>query len=488
MSAQQPLGQITTLLDLTDRDAQEDDLFPLTTEVTWFTRDKARRTLIFSPQIQLIPFRGPAEFGQRFTFDIGSVSVGDLLFGAAVQISLGHWLDAATQNRLAAGIYTYVDVQTAWEYANSLGTAIIQTAELEIDGKTIETIDGDFINIFSHLYSDYNTQYGVSYDHLGRVPRALLKQIGQPGATLSTPRIFPTEDGVIHCPLPFFFGRIARQEALPLTAIKEGSVRIHITLRPFVDIVRQVRGFRDSCAGVPIAKQILFQDASTLQQVRVDTSKSIPLLKSVGLLTHSALVDGEFRQALLRKPFEMIHRELQTFSFDEPLRYTISKGTGDSVHVQLPLELNHPVEEIIWFVRRKDVSLNNDWTNYSDTAESDWSADPKFLTHPMLINASLQVNGITMIEADEQYFRQHIARKHKGGYASYINYIYGLSFAERPGDHQPTGSINASRANSIRLNLEVLAPKGVEWEIKVFCLAINWMRFENGLANAIFED
>jgi len=29
---------------------------------------------------------------------------------------------------------------------------------------------------------------------------------------------------------------------------------------------------------------------------------------------------------------------------------------------------------------------------------------------------------------------------------------------------------------------------GQEWEIKVYCLEINWMRFENGLANALFED
>jgi hypothetical protein len=488
MSKQNPLGQITTLLDLTDRDAQEDDIFPLTTEVTWFTRDKSRRTIIFSPQIQLIPFRGPAEFGQRFTFDIGSLNVGDLLFGAAVQINLGHWLDTATQNRIQAGIYTYSDVQTAWEYANSLGTSIIQSAELEIDGKTIETIDGDFINIFSLLYSDYNTQYGVSYDHLGRLPTRLLKQIGQPGSQLPNPRIFPTESGTIHCPLPFFFGRIQRMEAFPLTSIKEGSSRIHITLRPFSECVRQIRGFRDSCVDVPTSKQISFYDASSTQSLTIHTLNSVPLLKSVGLLTHGALVDGEFRQTLLHKPFEMIHRELQTFSFNEPMRYVISKSTGDSIHIQLPLEANHPLEEIIWFVRRKDVLNNNEWTNYSDTAEVNMSADPAFSTAPILVSASLQVNGISLIEADEQYFRQHIARKHKGGYSSYSNYIYGFSFAERPGDHQPTGSINASRANSIRLNLEVLAPKRVEWEVKVYCLAINWMRFENGLANAIFED
>jgi hypothetical protein len=484
--SKQPLGSITTLLDLTDRDGQEDDLFPLKTETTWFTRDKGRRTISFSPQIQPVPFRGPAELGQRFTFDINSLIIGDLLFGAFLEIKLGHWLDAGTLNRLAAGLYTYTDVGSAWEYANSLGSCILQTAELEIDGKTVETIDGDFINLFCLLYSDYNTQVGIAYDHLGRVPVKTLITL--------PPRAFPTEDGTIHCPLPFFFGRIQRQEALPLTSIKEGSARIHITLRPFSEVVRQLRGYRDSCSATPLNQTISMTPSDGGPAVLVPTTVATPLLESISILTHGAIVDGEFRQALLRKPFEMLHRELQTFSFDEPIKYSIAKRSdSDTILIQLPLEANHPIEEILWTVRRKDVSINNEWTNYSDTVEANWSNDPSFLTNPLLVKAAIQVNGITMIEADELYFRQHIARRHKGGYEAFSNYVYGFSFAERPGDHQPTGSINASRTNSLRLTLEISPPKGFdwrikEWEVKVYCMALNWLRFENGLANAVFED
>ena len=84
--SKQPLGPITTLLDLTDRDAQEDYIYPLDSETTRFSRDKARKVVAFTPQIQSILFRGPAAFGQRFTFDIGSLLVGDLIYGAVLQI------------------------------------------------------------------------------------------------------------------------------------------------------------------------------------------------------------------------------------------------------------------------------------------------------------------------------------------------------------------------------------------------------------------
>ena len=484
----EPKGTITTLLDLTDRDAQENYLFPLTTNTSWFSRDRTRKTVSFIPHVQTTLFRGPAEFGQRFCFDLGSLRIGDLLFGAALQIKLGHWLDITTLNDLAGGRITYTNPQRdAWEYANSLGSSCIASAELEVDGKTMETIDGDFIHAFSTLFSDYNAQFGVSYDHLARVPIQTLRNMG------ATPRNFPTEDGYIHCPLPFFFGRVKYQEALPLIATKEGSVRIFVTLRPFSECVRRVSGTRASCDEVPLGARMEFSVAGGPSTFRAAVA-TIPSLESVTLISHGALLDGDYRQHLLRKPFEMIHREVQIFTFDEPTKYQVSKNTAaDTVTIQLPLEANHPIEEIIWTIRRKAARGNNEWTNFTSRVEAEWPVAPieVFFTQPMLQSARLQVNGIMMIDADEQYFRQHIASKHKGGYAAYNANIYGLSFAERPGTHQPTGSINASRANSVRLTMDIKNPGGAlgqEWEIKVYCLEINWMRFENGLANALFED
>jgi hypothetical protein len=86
MEYKRPGGDITTLLDLTDRDVQDNDFFPLNTNTTWFTRNPERRNIPFVPVIQDFPFRGPACYGQRFTFDIGALPCGDILLGTAVQI------------------------------------------------------------------------------------------------------------------------------------------------------------------------------------------------------------------------------------------------------------------------------------------------------------------------------------------------------------------------------------------------------------------
>ena len=273
-----------------------------------------------------------------------------------------------------------------------------------------------------------------------------------------------------------------------MIAIKEGSARIHVTLRPFEQCVRQRGGERAACDSVPLATAITFRDTTFLydQFFTVQTATTIPDLTSVRLVTFGSILDGKMRDAMLRQSFEIVHREVQTFYFAEPLKYTVSKNSGaDTVRISLPLEANHPLEEILWFVRRKDVAGNNEWTNYGNVLEKDYDAVYN-RPEPLLVNAVVQVNGVTICDAEEGYYRELIARHHRGGIVPYEKFIYGYPFARHPGDHQPSGTLNASRVQSLRLVLEVKG--GAEWEVKVFCLGINWLRFQNGLAGSVFED
>jgi hypothetical protein len=185
-----------------------------------------------------------------------------------------------------------------------------------------------------------------------------------------------------------------------------------------------------------------------------------------------------------------------------------STGLTDSVEIQLPLELNHPVEELIWVVRRKGVILNNEWTNYTTLLESQRAAidpisapsDPSLSTPAFVLRGKIQINGLDLIEADGDFFRREIARVHRGGLTPYLAGIYGYSFARAPSKHQPSGWMNASRTWTTRITLQVVSPPAVAvpggfdqtiantWEVRVYAVAMNWMRFENGIANRIFTD
>jgi len=87
---QRPLGDVTTVLDLADRDEMDDDLYPLTAEKSWFTRDKDRRYLNFSTTLQEFIPKGTAEFGGYLVFELGAVKACDLLTSIALQVKLGH--------------------------------------------------------------------------------------------------------------------------------------------------------------------------------------------------------------------------------------------------------------------------------------------------------------------------------------------------------------------------------------------------------------
>jgi hypothetical protein len=476
-----PGGDIVTLLDLTPRDDQDNELFPLASTKTWWTPDTLRRLRPFSLSLCSFPIRGPTSFGQRFTFDLGSVNAGDLLFSTVLQIQLGHWLDDTSILRLQAGTLAFGPDEDPWFYANALGSSILQRAELEIGDQTIEIVDGDFLNVSSLLFQDLNAQFGFSADGIGRSPFA-----SQTQTPISKP--FPTQNGTLFIPLPFFFQRVKLAEALPLLACKEGSVRIHITLRPFQECVRRLSGARNSCDETPLntSIQVINKTQEVQESYAVQTSIAIPQFKSIQLLTYTAHTEGVMRQSILRSPFEILMRNVQTFTFSEPLKYQIVSSSSDSIRVQLPLEANHPMEEILWFVRRKDTETNNEWTNYSSVLAKDFNPifNPR---QPLLQKATLQLNGIDLISAEELWFRQHIALSHKGSGAAFENFVYGYSFASNPSEHQPSGTANASRLNSVRLTLDVRGDCGL-WEIKVFVITLQWLRFQDGIANRMFSD
>jgi hypothetical protein len=461
-------GDIVTLLDLTPRDFQDNEYFPLSAEKTWWL-PKNQTLNPFSLSVQEFPFRGPTAFGQRFTFDVKSVGCGDLLLNTVLQIELGHWLDETTLMRLESGKYHIAS--DFWAYAQSLGSVIIEKAELEIGDSTIETIDGDFLNVFFNL-QDMNAQFGIGQDGLGT---------SQP----TQQRPFPTQDRTLYIPLPFFFNRIQLKEALPLLACKEGSIRIHVTLRPFHECIQNLSSPRPCVTDTPLGLESTLTNIMTPFLQNITAQNTIPIFKTIKLVTQAANTDGDIRQRILRTPFEILRRDVSTFSFEEPLKYATNKTSSDTITVQLPLEVNHPMEEFFWFIRRKGTANQSEWTNYSAVLRSE--ADPIYNPHiPLLKSASIQFNGVEIVNADEQFFRSHLAKKHDVT-AAYKNYIYGYSFATNPA-HQPSGTLNASRLQTIRLTLNIAFLPNDMWEIKVFVTTLQWLRFQNGMANPMFQN
>jgi hypothetical protein len=188
-----------------------------------------------------------------------------------------------------------------------------------------------------------------------------------------------------------------------------------------------------------------------------------PAFTDVRLIVFSTLLGAEPRQPYIRKPFEVMYREMVPFPFSQPLKYAVAmtNSATDSVSVQLPIEANGPVEEIIWVIRRKAQAINNDWFNYSQYTETQISGNPDLIPLEPLIEATININAKQFVRQLGSWFRAQMARRHGGGVNPYNAYVYGFSFASSPGAFQPSGTANLSRAQAVRLDLTVRVPPAV---------------------------
>jgi len=501
-----PQGDVKTVLDATDRDFQDDTLFPATTDLSWFSAATGRKTIYFAPQIQTFQFRGPAQFGGRFSFEIDRVNAGDLIHMIAIQVRLGHWLDENTRTQLLNNTLRYQDPQTAWTYANGIGRVLVESAEFQVDDTVLETVDTVSADCIVKLFPDINNVFGFGRDGTGFTsPQELITTPSagpsqEPTGMFDPQRPFTTENGDIFCLVPFFFTRHPNRAAFPLLSVNHnGRVRINFNLRPFDQCVRSVSGLRANCNDSPLNKTFTFINNITAATTTVNTGADPPVFQDIKMIVYSTLLGDEVRQKYIRNTYESMYRTLQPFIFSEPLKYAVASTNSavDSVRVQLPLEFNHPVEEIFWTIRRTAQEINNNWLDFSSYTEKQLKDNSNLIPLEPLIDGTIYVNGIPLVQLSGQALRYHMAELHLGGIVPYASYIYGYSFARKPGSYTPSGTVNMSRASSCRLDLTVRVPPAAPgaftvtqeqtWEVLVYGIGINWLRFQNGMCSRIFN-
>ena len=511
MDFDRPRGDITTVLDLVSRDAQDGYFFPNSEKNSFYTVPTVK-THPTTNCIQEFVHKGTADWGGRVTFELGALTAGDMLQGLLLQMKLGHWYSQQTISNLAVRCmvpvnngYITNNPPPVWTYANSMGTSIIEYAEFEVGDQTLERITGEFIQTHLTLYTTAGTIYGITTDGTGT--GSIRDLVGSINA-FSLSRPWPTDGGQLFCLLPFFFMRKSLEEAFPLVSCTEGSVRVHIKLRQFSDMVRvapRVLGsqvFRNGCTDTPVGlgKMTDFINVTTLAVTSAANSATVPPFDDFRILTVTSLCGGKIRSNYLRNPFEYLVQFMQEFRFSEPLKYLVSKvnSNTDTVDISLPLELNHPVKELFWVFRRTGVQINNEWANFSPILESQYVEGA--VRQPWLKYATLRINGSIVDQADGDWWRWQMARKHASGITAWNNNVYGYSFARFPEEHQPSGTANMSRAHTVQLNMTVNVPVPVYvppgfdascaqgGEVQVFVIHYNWLRFEKGLCQKLYSD
>jgi hypothetical protein len=290
-------------------------------------------------------------------------------------------------------------------YVNSIGHALIQEISIEIGEQEIDRQNGEWMEIWSNYTTTADKQTGF-YNMIGKVD-------GYNPNTLQGPL-------KLYIPLRFWFCKNPGL-ALPLLALQYHPIRINMTLRPLNQLYYT---------------PLLTTPACTLLDIKPAKIESLMLWGDYIYL------DVEERRRFVSNTHEYLIEQIQ---YTAPL--PIAPGATSAT---LAMEFNHPIREIFWYIQRDDMTRYHEYFNYSSVGSSEQG-----IRQDMLEDAVLQFDGFDRFERrDAGYFRLVQPWQHHTVIPEEF-YMYSYSFAIRPEDVQPSGSFNASRLDSIILQIDL---------------------------------
>ena len=190
----------------------------------------------------------------------------------------------------------------------------------------------------------------------------------------------------------------------------------------------------------------------------------------------------------------------------EQLQFTGQEAVNNAA-IKPKLNFNHPTKELVWFVSNTSAT-NNNWMNYTTKAiTTPISATTPLATAELLRtqlkntavdstntidSAKLVLNGNDRFaERPGSYFNLIQPYQHHENipYNAGIN-VY--SFALKPEDHQPSGSLNMSRIDTAVLNLTVdstyYGANTSSLNLYVYAINYNVLRILSGMGGLAYSN
>jgi len=490
------------LVDLVDRGVLDDQFSPAGTPNTIFSR-KWPTYHNFVAETTEVSYQGNAAWGQRITVNLSRYNVqGDMLQWICVRFKPLTWLPGDVSEKLFAGTWSYANPAQAWMWASSLGSIAIKQVEFQIGDTTIETIPGEFLDIWSRQWMDGGRAGLWDLDVYGQLGTNQIRDTNnEPWTTLQA-----TEDGYVYSWLPLsFFKRPS--SPFPIIACGDQEIRLQITFRPFTEVIRMRATSRSSPTDSPLGRTIAFADITGPVPIPFDVQmpSAAPPFEDATVFAGIIHLEDPLRGRYLRDPFEMMYEPVKYMSFD--IADQVATGNGTVLMQLRCTDFAGPIREICWVLRRKYVWGYNEWTNYGALLEdalvaSNISAGTSTTVYqqPLMTNAVVMVDNAVFSDEAEDRYRIAYGLDHRGGARVGNGMVYGYVFGNAPGwdaeNLQPAGTVNASRA-TIRLDLTVQVPPapakydpavaGAQgWVVHVFGINVNWMRFVNGRVGPLF--
>jgi len=350
-----------------------------------------RRHTNFSIEAIEQTFNGQPSYGSRVTCQISRN--GDLINRIYLQLRL-----TGTSN-----------------YCKYFGLRIINYVEIEIGGQRIDRHYAHWLYVWNELTLPVSKRDGYN------------DMVGAYGGAIGT-----NINKTLYVPIEFWFCRNVGL-ALPLIALQYHEVKININ----------------------------FESEVNCREVKT-TDTAIPF--SASLWVDYIFLDTDERRRFAQLSHEYLIEQLQ-FTGEEAVV---------STNIKSKLNFNHPCKELVWFVTNSDNN-NINWFNYTTFKNSVLTSDTRVdqldaklaydgvsgngneLIYPSnpVVDAKLVLNGNDRFATrDGMYFNVIQPYQHHENIPKNAG-INVYSFALKPEEHQPSGTLNMSRIDTAMLNLNI---------------------------------
>lgn len=431
-----------------------------------------RRHTNFAIESQAMYFDGTPNFGQRITCLVPRR--GDLLGRVYLNITLPPIYDSSSGNIVS--------------YCNSVGHALIREVTIEVGEQEIDRQTGEWMEVWTDVTTPASQRDAIN------------EMIGRQN-TYNPPSIYAPTNGLqLQIPLHFWFCRNPGNY-LPLLALQYHPVRINITLNPLQSLFwsSDISGLTGNCT----------------------TTVAPATLANVMLWGDYVYLDTEERRRFVANTHEYLIEQVQ---YTPPYTATTNQAVAT-----IPVEFNHPIKEFLFVAQREVMQARHEYFNYSNLGLGDTyvvQAPPNppyyigtldtILPPPinssvsrridLITSAVLQLDGYDRFSIrDAPYFRLTQMSEHHtttpievtpiAGQQNLVQplFIYNYSFSLKPEDVQPSGSMNASRIDSIVwqiymnqvLNQNDTVTRG-NVRITIYAMNYNVFRIIDGFGGLLF--
>jgi hypothetical protein len=392
-------------------------------QITFFKVVYRRHTNFAVEAIQQT-FNGTPGYGQSVTCQISRN--GDLINRVYLQVKLNKIDSLSTVNADLAGV----------RYVNYIGLRIIKSVTIEIGGQQIDKHYSDWLYIWNELSLPRGKRYG--YDTMVGADKDITSFKG----------------ANLNIPLEFWFCRNVGL-ALPLIALQYHEVKINIQFEEKANCIINFSNIANSDES----------DVSNLLN-------SVTDIKETYLWVDYIFLDTDERRRFAQLSHEYLIEQLQ-FTGQESL----TVGTN-----RIKLNFNHPCKELIWVAKPSNYRKKSAWYNYTDFDSQDAlpsSLNTSSLSNSTLFSTSNYIAGVNFTvpltgmpeNAGGTPFADAILQLNGNDRfsvreATYFTYvqpyqhhtcipsnpgIHVYSFALKPEEHQPSGTLNMSRIDTATL-------------------------------------